>query len=1354
VEGANVTQRLVHRPARVRPPERASGPLDIAAPPLPSESGGGVAGMMQVMLPVLGGGGSLVMILANRNALMLVAGGMMLAVTVLGGLVAFVGQRTGANRRASTARSRYLSYLGTIRSELADEAEHQRTNAVARHPEPSELLTLLADPTRLWQRRRADPDFLVVRVGVGTGSLFRSIQVAATANPMASPDSVAAAALERTRQAGVVVERMPVAIPVRGTVSVVGDGPASAALLRAFLVQLAALHAPDDVRVVLSLGPGARSEFEWTKWLPHLLDPGRFDGPVARRLVARDAGELATVLQDEITRRRLQIAQQRRTGSPHAPVPTPQLVVIRDQRGRPGADPMELIGPEVTPQELGISVLTIVARREDEPGHVDVRVTLAGSQVAVDDLRTGPDDVARGRLVVAGATRGRLDRVDPAAATAVARRLAPLRLVEDAALEAPLESTIELSGLVGVDDVGDYDVASRWSARPAEDFLRVPFGLGATGQQVSLDFKESAQNGMGPHGLCVGATGSGKSEVLRTLVLTLAMTHPPERVSLVLVDYKGGATFAGLEGLPHVAAMVSNLSDDTGLVDRLHDALRGEINRRQQLLLDAGSLANTTEYNARRDAGQDLDALPNLLVVIDEFGEMLSAKPDFIELFLQIGRIGRSIGIHLLLASQRLEEGRLRGLESCLSYRIGLRTFNAQESRTVLGVPDAYELPPIAGSGYLKVDTTVFERFKAAYVSGPYRPTIDAAPTELPARPMPYPLLNETARWLARGERQPRHAHREDAAPQFAPTTLAIVVDRLREVAPQVQQIWLPPLPAAVPLNAVLGDLGSDLGRGLNARTHQHLRIPVGLLDKPAEQWQGPLELDLAGGAGNLAVMGAPQTGKSSTLRTLIAAAALTHTPGEITFYGLDLGGGGLTAVQALPHVGGIAGRLDPDRVRRTVAEVAAHLAEREQLFTHHRLDSVEAMRAAHRAGRFPAAPDIFLVIDNWTVFKDDFEDLTDVVQEIAARGLGYGIHLVISTGRWADLRLPMQAVIGTKIELRLNDPLDSCLDRKAVENLRADTPGRVVVAGGLIGQIALPRLDNDPDPATAPAGLDDLVKAVATAWTGPPAPEIRMLPAVVRRQALREQHPNSGPVLLGIEEDELRPVRLDLLGADQHLLVFGDGESGKTGLARLIVRDLVERYSDDEVVFAVFDPRRTLLDVVPEPYLGSYAGTAATAAGMASGIGAELTKRLPPDDVTAAQLRARSWWAGPEIVIIVDDYDLLAPTGPGPLLPLLEFLPQSRDLGLHLVLLRRSGGAGRAMHEPVPQRMRELGATGLLLSGERAEGQLWPGAYPSVQPPGRGLLVRRGRPPVRIQVCYEPEQPLGSGGPVPGRPT
>ena len=278
-----------------------------------------------------------------------------------------------------------------------------------------------------------------------------------------------------------------------------------------------------------------------------------------------------------------------------------------------------------------------------------------------------------------------------------------------------------LTDLIGVANIRTLTPSTSWRPRPARDRLRVAIGVGTTGQAVELDIKEAAQGGMGPHGLVVGATGSGKSELLRTLVLGLAITHPPDYLNFVLVDFKGGATFNKLDALPHTSAVITNLSDELGLVDRMKDAINGELNRRMELLRSAGTFASLRDYDQARALGTDLPAIPTLLIVVDEFSELLTAKPDFLDLFITIGRVGRSLGVHLLLASQRLEEGRLRGLDTYLSYRIGLKTFSVAESRIVLGAPDAFELPTAPGNGYLKFDTTGLVRFKGAYVSGPVR---------------------------------------------------------------------------------------------------------------------------------------------------------------------------------------------------------------------------------------------------------------------------------------------------------------------------------------------------------------------------------------------------------------------------------------------------------------------------------------------------------------------------------------------------------------------------------------------------------------------------------------------------------
>jgi DNA segregation ATPase FtsK/SpoIIIE, S-DNA-T family len=1334
--------RIVRRPARVLPPSPTPGIRTL--PPLPAAPAAPGAGQtaMQALLPVMGGLGMVLFVVANGNPLFLLAGVVLVAGTLGGAAAMLLGQRSVARRHIRMARERYLAHLEGERDLLRAAARQQADHAAHIHPHPGALRGLVDEPGRLWSRRAADPDFLQLRVGLGTVPRAVRAALPAISNPLDPRDPVCQRAAELLVEQHSDLRNQPVVVPVSAaeTLTVVGEPPGVRRVARLLVAQLAVLHSPDEVRLAICCPQEAAPRWAAAKWLPHCLDGQARDGSSPRRLVADSLDGLRAELAQVWEAGLEQAARARRLGG--TATPTQRVVVVVDETDR--SQPATLAAGEVGVglSELGVTVIRLVRCRDEEPGQVDVRVVITGDVVTVER----PEGSEEPRVA------GTLDSFGPAALEVLARALAPLRLGAEAVPEQPLAATTDLPSLLGVTDPSGYDIATMWRRREPRELLRVPVGVRPDGGPLLLDLKEAAHGGMGPHGLCVGATGSGKSELLRTLILALAMTHPPERLSLVLVDYKGGATFAGMERLPHTAGLITNLSEDLGLVDRMHDALFGEMRRRQRVLLEAGNVPDITEYERRRRQGQPLAPLPSLLLVVDEFSELLTSRPDFIELFVAVGRIGRSIGMHLLLASQRLEEGRLRGLESFLSYRIGLRTFNAQESRAVLGVPDAYELPPLPGSGFLKVDTTLFERFKAAFVSG--------AATRRTEAPVAAATICEPFQLFNREPEPPAGAGEAGGPPQTATpvghSLLEVVVGRLAETGTAAHQVWLPPLPAALPLDVatgaslpfggappVPGPMTHGPGRGPQppGEGFGRLRVPVGLLDLPAQQRQEPLMLDLAGATGHLAVLGAPQTGKSGLLRTLVTAAALTHDPGEVAFHCIDLGGGSLAALAELPHVGTVCGRLDPDRLRRTVHEVAGLLDERERLFSDRGIDSAETMRHLWRSGALPELPDadVFLVVDNYLAVKQDYEDLADVLTDIAHRGLAYGVHLVLTAPRWHDLRPALQTSIGGRLELRLSDPLDSIIDRKLASNIRAGQPGRCLTSDKLLAQVALPRVDGRDTLDDLQEALVGLGQKISGAWPGSGVSPVRVLPTCLAYPDLEPDGAAVHGIPVGLGERDLRPVGLDLLGEDTHVLVFGDQGCGKTSFLRAVVRGCVDRHGDDELVFAVVDPRRSLLDFVPDAYLGAYAPTSQAAAGLAQSLAHELRKRLPSDRLTPAELRQRSWWSGPQIVVLVDDLDLVGGDGRSPLAPLQEYLPQARDLGLHVVAARHSGGVGRALFEPFLQRLRELGATGLVMRGDRQEGQLWPGVYPSLLPAGRGQLVRRGQRPTLIQVAYVP---------------
>ncbi|WP_435772079.1 type VII secretion protein EccCa [Nocardioides sp. SYSU DS0651] len=1339
---------LTTRGGRAERPALPSGQLQIQPPPQiqPSE---GAAGVAMNAIPMLGSLGSIVLVAGlgggngQHQALRFIAAGMFLFATLGFIVVQIDRQRKQRQQQVTGSRTEYLRYLATVRKVARDAAAQQRRALTWTHPDPEALPALAEDRSRVWERSSADPAFLQVRYGVCAQPLALEL-VPPESAPIDDVDPASASALHRLLVVHRIQPDLPASIDLRAfdRIEVCGGEEEARSLARALLCSAAAFQSPESLQVAVLASDATLAHWDWVKWLPHAHSQHHNDAVGPARMVTTSLTDLAQMLPPDL-------GERPRFGADERPA-IPHILLVTDGAALPPGNHV------IPPDGLhGVTVVDLPARWGELDSATALRLEIEDRPVPGGDGRPAGSAASSVPLVAVRLrtepVRAKGDQCSLATAEALARRLTPLftpsagASVGDEA--ADITAPTDFMDLLGLGDVHRFDPAAAWRSRPARDRLRIPIGVGDGGNPVHLDIKESAQQGMGPHGLVIGATGSGKSEFLRTLVLGLAMTHSPEQLNMVLVDFKGGATFAGMADLPHVSAVITNLAQELTLVDRMQDALSGEMVRRQELLREAGNFASIRDYEKARTSGDPESAhlapLPSLFLVVDEFSEMLSAKPEFIDLFVAIGRLGRSLGLHLLLASQRLEEGRLRGLESHLSYRVGLRTFSAQESRAVLGVPDAYELPAVPGLGYLKPDPTSLTRFKAAYVSGPPQASRRRVHRDSGGKVrgiLPFTVSEVQTFDEPDPDEAPAPA-RADGGDQ-GESLLDVAVGRMEGRGPAAHQVWLPPLDRPDTLDQLMPDLAPHPELGLVSlqwRNAGGLTVPLGTVDRPREQRRDTLTVGLGGAAGHVAVVGGPRSGKSTLLRTVVTSLALTTTPLESQFYVLDFGGGTFAPLAALPHVAGVGSRSEPEVVRRIVAEVRSVVDRREAYFRSQGIDSIETYRSRRAQGRADDGyGDVFLVVDGWGTLRADFDDLELEIQQLAGRGLTFGLHVVAAATRWADFRAAMRDLLGTRLELRLGDAIDSEIDRKVAALVPMGRPGRGLVPGKLHFLGALPRIDGRPGADDLGDGVDALVAAVAQAWRGPAGPKLRLLPDRIGLDEVRSlagDH-TGRQLVLAVNEKELAPVGLDV-DAEPHLLVFGDGKSGKSNLLRGYCHEVMRTRTPKEAQIVLVDYRRSLLGEVPEDYLLNYLTSATQAQPALSDLATYLQNRIPGPDVTPEQLRNRSWWSGAEVFVVVDDYDLVATQQSSPVALLQPLMAQARDVGLHVVVARRSGGASRALYEPVIQSMRDLAMPGLLLSGNREEGPLIGNLRPAPAQPGRGRLVTRDRGTEVVQLAW-----------------
>lgn len=644
-------------------------------------------------------------------------------------------------------RKEYLRYLARLRGRVTASAKAQLAFFGYHAPNPEDLASLIGTP-RQWSRTVTSDFFTATRIGLGDQPAVDRLLKPSVGGELAGPSAAPQPYLEPVANMWVVkflrthglIRDCPKLLQLRTfpTISIGGDQAGARGLLTAMICHLAVFHAPDLIQMRVLTDDPDEPQWAWLKWLPHLRHPNETDVIGKTRMIFTVPEGLS-----DLSARGPHNADAAPSG--------PHVVVVDLTGGRAGFPP---------DGRAGVTVLTLGDYRGSA-----YRIRVDADHTADDRL---PGQSYR-RVLTAS------DVLTPEQAARIARKLAGWSITGTiVAKTARVQKKVatEFHQIIGANSVEEVTPA-RWRmfTDTDRDRLRIPFGHELkSGEVMYLDIKEGAEFGAGPHGMLIGTTGSGKSEFLRTLLLSLVATHHPHQVNLLLTDFKGGSTFLGMEKLAHTTAVITNMEEEAELVNRMGDVLTGELDRRQSILRQAGiqvgaagALSGVAEYEKYRERGADLAPLPALFVVVDEFAELLQGHPDFIDLFDRICRVGRSLRVHLLLSTQSLQTGgaRIDKLEPNLTYRIALRTTSSHESKLVIGTPEAqYIGNKESGVGFLRVGMEDPVKFSTIYTGGPY---VQAAKSvdghdavDGPAAPC--------------GVRRPR-IHRFSAAPLFEEAT-------------------------------------------------------------------------------------------------------------------------------------------------------------------------------------------------------------------------------------------------------------------------------------------------------------------------------------------------------------------------------------------------------------------------------------------------------------------------------------------------------------------------------------------------------------------------------------------------------
>lgn len=1094
-----------------------------------------------IMPPLIMVGVTLLITIFQPRGLYIIATVSMSVVSVIFSVQGFFKNRKKYKEDKKERVELYHLYLKDKAKDLEQLSRKQREGMFYHFPAIEDLTKMVKRyDSRIYEKTPLHFDFLAYRLGLGKVPTSYELKYGQEER------SGKKDALEEEGyalfQAHQKIDNLPIVASLnRGPVGYVGPRPIVLEQLQLLVAQLAVFHSYHDLTIIPIIPEEEKESWDWMRWLPHatLQDMNVRSFVYNQRTRDQVLNSLNQILKLRKAQKEEAKANDTKIFHPH------YVVLITDETLILDHVIMEFFRED--PTELGCSIIYVA----------DVLSSLSENIQTVISIK----DRNQGQLLLQEGVLRELDfQLDHFPEgydkEAISRGLAPLKHIQQ--LKSSIPDSVTFLEMYQAETFNDLKVLSRWESHAPYQSLAVPIGLRGKDDLVYLNLHEKAH---GPHGLIAGTTGSGKSETIQSYILSLAVNFHPHDVAFLLIDYKGGGMANLFKDLPHLLGTITNLDGAQSM--RALASINAEIHRRERLFGQYG-VNHINQYQKKFKLGEATEPLPHLFLISDEFAELKVNQPDFIKELVSIARVGRSLGVHLILATQKPSGVVDDQIWSNSRFKLALKVADRGDSMEMLRTADAAEITQ-TGRAYLQVgNNEVYELFQTAWSGADYQPEKD----QLGIEDHTIYLINE----LGQYEVLNQDLSGLDMAEEIkeVPTELDVIVQEINHLHQQegiaaVAQPWLPPLKERITLD--------ELEKVVPIEAWQKRTAPsvlIGVADIPQVQKQEAVAIDLSKD-GNILLYGSPGTGKTTFLQTAAMDLARKQSPENLTMYLLDFGTNGLAPLSQLPHVADSLLLDQTEKIQKFIRIINRELDRRKKLLSEHGVGTI----ALYREVTGKQEPTMVILMDSYESMKDEpYEtDLFKLFMRISREGLSIGVHLIITASRQNNLRAQLYSNFKHQLTLPQNDisEIRGIVGATPLASTMEDIKGRALMKRDEVDvvQFALPVAgDNDIQIIN---NLRDQVQSLKDMWTGHTPAGIPMVPDELTEAAFYGREDvatllDEGKVPLGLDLETVEPVTWD---PDlSNLLYLTSKESQMTNLLKQLIQ-YGQKHQEKLVVFA-----------------------------------------------------------------------------------------------------------------------------------------------------------------------------------------